>query len=352
MVRSAAAFLAVLILPAFTSAQQAPTHTVVDGDTLWDLAQQYYGDPFDWRQIWNANQAQIDDPNLILPGQVLTIPAPGSPPPEGGAGQEPAEVEVSVEAAAGPSPRTSLDGLERTLFYRDTTERGGVVRTAGSDYRAVPRHVAYSAPWLVGLEEVPAHVAVLEDFAGGSDRSETPRSYDRVRLSVEGGSPGVGDVLRTYRVSRVVDDVGRVVTPTGLITVTDVTDDGVVAVVTQEYDRIQLGDLVGPLPEYALVEGEYAEPVMDGPHAMVMGFAGFNEVHDIGSVAFLDVGADEGIVIGDEFEYLNPGAGSNVVEGRLQVVGVRPGIASARILEMDDAVFEQGIVVRLSRKMR
>jgi len=69
-------------------------------------------------------------------------------------------------------------------------------------------------------------------------------------------------------------------------------------------------------------------------------------------VAFLDLGADQGIVIGDEFEYLNPRAGSNVVEGRLQVVGVQPGIAAARGVEVDEAVFEQGIVVRLSKKMR
>jgi hypothetical protein len=39
MVRSAAAILAVLILPGFATAQQASgSHAVVDGDTLWDLA--------------------------------------------------------------------------------------------------------------------------------------------------------------------------------------------------------------------------------------------------------------------------------------------------------------------------
>ncbi|MEE2900605.1 MAG: LysM peptidoglycan-binding domain-containing protein [Gemmatimonadota bacterium] len=75
MVRSAAAILAVLILPEIALAQQAQgDHTVVNGDTLWDLAQQYYGDPFDWRRIWTANQANIADPNLIVPGQVLVIP--------------------------------------------------------------------------------------------------------------------------------------------------------------------------------------------------------------------------------------------------------------------------------------
>lgn len=351
MVRSAAALLAVLILPAFAPAQQAPTHTVVDGDTLWDLAQQFYGNPFEWRRIWDANRPEIDDPNLIYPGQVLNVPAPGQ---ATAAADDPeaAQVEVTVEDAAGPATRPSPDGRERTLFYRDASQRGGVVRAEETDYVAVPRHVAFSAPWLVGLDEVPEHRAVLESFAGGSERSETPRSYDRVRLSVDGAPPEVGSVLRTYHVTRVIEDVGQVVTPTGLVTVTDVTEDGaVVAVVTQEYDRIQLGDFVGELPDYTLTVGDHPRETMDGEHAMIMGFAGFNEVHDIGSIAFLDVGEDQGIAIGDEFEYLNPRAGSNVVEGRLQVVGVQPGIASARIVEMDDAVFEQGIVVRLARTM-
>ena len=347
MVRSALAVLAILILPAFAGAQQVPaTHTVVDGDTLWDLAESFYGDPFDWRRIWEANRGQVEDPNLILPGWVLNIPdgrmadedmagedaagqemAEEAMAGEDRAGEDMAEVEVSVEDAAGPAPVTRRG--DRTLFYRDASDRARVLSGAELDYLAVPRDVAFSAPWLIRLDEEPEHVAFLADFAGGTQRSETPRSYDRVRLEVDGAQPRVGDVLRTYRVTRVIQGVGQVVQPTGLVNVTDVGDGHVVAVVTQEYDRIGLGDLVGPLPRYGLAEGEYAQEVMNGPRAMVMGFAGFNEVHDIGSIAFLDLGRDQGIVIGDEFEYLNPQAGSNVVEGRLQVVGVQSGIASA-----------------------
>ena len=56
MVRSAAAVLAVLILPSFALAQEpAGTHRVIDDDTLWDLAVNYYQDPFEWRTIWEAN---------------------------------------------------------------------------------------------------------------------------------------------------------------------------------------------------------------------------------------------------------------------------------------------------------
>ena len=69
MVRSAAMILAALIILGIALAQQAQgNHTVVGGDTLWDLAQRYCGDPFDWRRIWEANRAGIGDPNLIQPG--------------------------------------------------------------------------------------------------------------------------------------------------------------------------------------------------------------------------------------------------------------------------------------------
>lgn len=46
------------------------THTVAAGDTMWKLAVRYQ---VGTREIIDANP-QIPDPNLIYPGQVLTIP--------------------------------------------------------------------------------------------------------------------------------------------------------------------------------------------------------------------------------------------------------------------------------------
>jgi LysM repeat protein len=55
-------------------------YTVQQGDTLFSIAQQAYGDGNQWPVIANANG--ISDPNHITPGQVLYIPAltatPGS----------------------------------------------------------------------------------------------------------------------------------------------------------------------------------------------------------------------------------------------------------------------------------
>lgn len=49
------------------------TYVVVKGDTLWSIAERELGDAHRWTELWSENQAQIDNPDLIFPGQVLTI---------------------------------------------------------------------------------------------------------------------------------------------------------------------------------------------------------------------------------------------------------------------------------------
>jgi LysM repeat protein len=344
MVRSATALLAVLILSGFAWYQQVATHTVVDGDTLWDLAEHYYDSPWEWRRIWEANRDSVPNPNLIYPDQVLTIPD-----------RQATVTEVAVQPPGrvpAPPPVASSVG-DRTVFYQATSVMAaGVTRMGELEYLAVPRDAVYSAPWMVGLEEEPESFGQIEGFAGGITSSETPRGYNRLRISFTNGAPRVGDRVQTFRVFRVIEDVGRVVRPTGVVTVSDVDEEGAVGIVTNEFHRMQLGDLVGPLPEYGLSIGQYAGPTEDDSHAMIMGFADLHVLQNVQSIAFLDVGADDGITIGDEFDYVNPEAGSDAVEGRLQVVGVKPNMASARIVEMDDVVFRQGLVVQLVRKMR
>jgi nucleoid-associated protein YgaU len=51
------------------------SYTVIAGDSLSKIAKREYGDAQKWRQIYEANRDQIKDPDLIYPGQVLSIPA-------------------------------------------------------------------------------------------------------------------------------------------------------------------------------------------------------------------------------------------------------------------------------------
>ena len=52
------------------------TYTVKKGDCLWNIAKKFYGNGSKYTVIYNANKGVIGgNPNLIYPGQVLTIPA-------------------------------------------------------------------------------------------------------------------------------------------------------------------------------------------------------------------------------------------------------------------------------------
>ncbi|AOV18582.1 hypothetical protein BJI67_11055 [Acidihalobacter aeolianus] len=48
---------------------------VSKGDTLWGIASMpmVYGNPYEWPLIYKANSGKIHDPDLIYPGQNLTI---------------------------------------------------------------------------------------------------------------------------------------------------------------------------------------------------------------------------------------------------------------------------------------
>ena len=47
---------------------------VVRGDNLWNIARAHYGAGWQHTIIFGANKEQIRDPDLIYPGQVLTLP--------------------------------------------------------------------------------------------------------------------------------------------------------------------------------------------------------------------------------------------------------------------------------------
>src|SRR3954454_11797594 len=55
-----------------STAAGAQTHSVVSGDTLWDLSNRYYRSSWEWPRLWSYNP-EITNPHWIYPGHVLRL---------------------------------------------------------------------------------------------------------------------------------------------------------------------------------------------------------------------------------------------------------------------------------------
>jgi hypothetical protein len=362
MVRSAAAILALFVFTGVAQAQER--HTVVNGETLWSLAQRYYNDPWRWPRIYEANRApggQVEDAHWIYPGEVLVIPEIAATPVVAEVVVEPAPAPAPARAEpapAPPSPAPPMEPIEpeRTAFY--DTERMAGFAVVGTDAirTAVPRDVAVAAPWLGPLASEPPNVGRLIEFSGSDDERvprETVMPFDRVQVSLPGLAAARGTELLAFRVTGEVPGVGQILYPTGVLAVSDPTPDGAVALVVAVFDRVTVGDYLQLLPIFPLQAGVLAQPVTGGADATIIGFADPQAIQGINDVAFLDQGSNQGVAIGDEYVVLwDEGNGAPPeIEGRLQVVQVHPDHSSARIVSMRNPVFAAGAVVGLDRKM-
>jgi DNA-binding SARP family transcriptional activator/LysM repeat protein len=115
---------AVVEMAAGNAAPSEPAATeyhVTHGDTLWDISARQLGDPVRWPAIWqrNAGRAEPDqrrftDPNLIVPGWTLEVPASQSP----GVPSVPSAPQPSRPArpgAAQPTPDAPAQAPSTTL---------------------------------------------------------------------------------------------------------------------------------------------------------------------------------------------------------------------------------------------
>ena len=329
-VLAVAAILLLGAIPAGAQEQTPPrTHTVRRGDTLWDLARLYLGDPFLWPEIYRLNTAVIDDPHWIYPGEVLRLPAPGStpvvadapPPPKRDPSAAPVAAEPPIPSAPEPLPG-DFDGP--TVFPKPQVQRAVKqrVRTAAPD-PAVRLGEFQSAPFLDrrggprGAGKI-LKVVNLSVTVSGRDPKARLQLHDDILIAPPAGSAAAeGERYVSYSVGPYVEDLGQVVIPTGIIEVTRAPRSGEAAIaqVTRMFGEIQSDQRLMPYDSTALQVLGTPRPVAGSGWSSVKLIPNGAILPAVQDFLVLDVSSKDGIKIGDEFLLFQPRRGPDVPGG-------------------------------------
>ncbi|MHB8833076.1 MAG: LysM peptidoglycan-binding domain-containing protein [Desulfobacteria bacterium] len=340
-----------ILLPAGAFSEQAPAetakppggivHTVVAGDTLWDLSAKYLGSPWKWTEIWERNRF-ITNPHYIYPGIRVVIVPPG--PREIALGQEPAAsasgpaetpaaVASPVEAvkpAVPPvaSPRVPYLGIEPEDFVR-----------AGEFLKEAPKGIGH--------------------IVGGKDPKVGFVEGDTVYLSLRKDIPP-GQLLGIYRVRGPIDSPGKrpvsgyVKYLIGVIQAGPKRGGETTAKVRKSFEDLTRADLISEeIPAYTPVR---IDPGADGvPSSVITGRLENKELAQ-GDFIYLDQGASAGVAVGNVFRLFvptgaavggaSPAAGTVLFEvARAVVVRVSPDFSTAYITSGSES-FAAGVSAR------
>ncbi|MBA3893263.1 MAG: LysM peptidoglycan-binding domain-containing protein [Gemmatimonadales bacterium] len=374
--------------PTLAAAQDTSTqsHTVREGDTLWDLARQYRGDPFLWPDIYRMNTSVVEDPHWIYPGEILqlatteavaSVPAEDTPAPDTSAGppaaplsDELAESPVTADAPA-PASLASLTKpgaeaeISEPLFgpRPGNTMQESMKAYADQPYRAVRRSEFYSSGFLTEKQKLPFGRVlgpVTPPQIRALARNTNAMPYATVAVAApKGATYQVGDTLLVVQIGREIRDYGEVVIPSGMVQVTDTAGGRYLASVIAVYGPMRGGQSVLPLDRFGDPGTAKAMPVSDGIRATLLGGSGRQDLKVPQMVMFLDKGRKDGIAPGDLFEVRRQperlGDGTiRVAEvmATLQVVHARERSATARLLNVISPDIAPGSEARQVAKLR
>jgi LysM repeat protein len=369
--------LAVALLASPVARAQEPvtatpgSHTVAEGETLWEIAQMYYGDPLLWPEIYRLNTAVVEDPHWIYPGEVLNLSqliAQGEPERQAADTLAPGDTLQAVDTAmvAEPPPLGDTTETQVSMFDTRPNPQQQVERSLAiyleQPYRPLRRGEFYSAGFLTEEEDLPWARVIR-----GTDRPSVASLEFRGQAQLYGeialvpasnASYHVGDSLLVARIDRTLENWGDVVVPSGIVRITEIQPQQILGQLVAQYGAPRAGfPYVGlPLEPFRDPGEVRPVPVEQGLDGHVIAVRDEQPLVGLQEFIFIDRGRRDGVVPGDMFEaYRPPGteegdASAGPIQSLL-VVHTRERSATALVVTVTRGDLRAGTPVRLTRKM-
>lgn len=301
----------VLTVAGIAYSSESENYIIKKGDTLWDITGDKFNDQFLWPSLWKANP-QIDNPDLIFPGDIIIIP--------------------------------SLEELRRLMGIAEE----------------MPAKKPVPAPLVVIPEEVPKYILekdrfissgwIAAEYPGVGEVISSPTNrtvfgiHDPVYLKSD-EQVSVGDRFYTIRKIKKVKHprtrkfLGYQVRITGIAEVVGMdgrNEDVPKAMIRASYENIHIGEGLMPYTEMEppLVPDEARTPLMDG---YIVETYMNNNIVSAGDIVYLDKGGDDNIQVGDTFSALFQTPVERSI-GTIQVFSLQPTTSVALILKSDQEV--------------
>ena len=340
-----------------TPPPDAQVHIIERGDTLWDLAARFNGNPYLWPQIWEKNQ-YILDAHWIYPGDPLVVgievapveqlsgPA-GTTPGEEPAPSEPIEgVETAAQAAGEPIPWGAESDIYCSGYIGDLDEtfpytiRGSEYEQLGPDPTVVFQRQGLSGTYhRMKTARYNLTVGDIIYLDGGRARGLSP---GQVFTAIEPREAVFHPLTR--------QPVGRYYHYTGRVRVLSVQQDTAIAEIIQACDPVLVGEQLRlfepePVPlgrPTAMRPVNYPAPAEKLQSSPVIVFTQ-DKLVSLGEdhVVHIEGGEDRGVTPGDIFTVyrLNRDGLPPVVIGEVAVLSVHRRTSLAKIIESRYPIF-------------
>ncbi len=316
------------------------SHTVVSGNTLWGISNQYLNDPFLWPLVWEENMDTISNPHRIYPGDIVKLPS---------------GILIATDTEV-PEPArvlTDPDETETVVTEIDPTRRQARER---KPFEVItPGDLIASG--MISSEKITGPPIIAAETTAYN------LAFNDV-IFVEGGPEDGISLDESYFVMRERRHVRHPVSNRNLGTMYNIVGQAEIlclgdtissARISKSYTNILRGDFL--VPKYDLpMPVTTGSPPFDRcdpstgtlPGTIIDAFVAGQDFADAvimarGDIAYIDLGSDDGVAPGDYFTVFTRDADDprlpRFVSGEIMVVNVGNTTSTVVITQSNTAIF-------------